>query len=154
MHLYFSMNYSFWTYVLCLALCPSTRWNVSLTKKKDEVTPGHAHMQSQIGLWEPTVAIVHNFNCFFFFERKENKRKNDICVRKQMIMFVNLLSEIVILFKAEFLIYFPLTCYESKNNQFPIPLITHDVCRLYFSYSSEIGACFIFSHIFQLQSDF
>lgn len=38
-----------------------------------------------------------------------------------MITFLNLLSEIVILFKAEFLIHLPLTCYESKNNQFPLP---------------------------------
>ena len=31
-------------------------------------------------------------------------------------MFLNLFSEIVILFKSEILIHLPLTCYEGENN--------------------------------------
>lgn len=67
-------------------------------------------------------------------------------------MFLNLLSEIVILFKAEFLIHLPLTCYESKNNQFPFPF--DNSCFILVTLFSEIGACFIFSHTLQFQLDF
>lgn len=84
-------------------------------EERIKLSLAHAHLQSQIGLFESPVVIVDYFN-YFFFLGEECKRKNDLCMGSEWLTFLNLLSEIVILFKSESLIHLPLTCYEGKNN--------------------------------------
>lgn len=86
-------------------------------EERIKLSLAQAHMQSQTGPFESTVVTVDYFNCFFFLERKTKGKM--IYVWAMNGKFLNLLIEILILFKSEFLIHLPLTCYERKNNQSP-----------------------------------
>ena len=124
-------------------------------EERIKLSLAQANMQSQIGLFESTVVIVDFFKLFFFFSWRGKQKEEWHMYGQWIVMFLNLPSEIVILFKSEFLIHLPLTCYEGENND-PFSLIFHSVHLLCFSFPiNEVDACFIFFwYLLQFHLDF